>query len=129
VSSICWRQGSFAGNWLWRAEKLWRTCISVTLVLWNRKTASWISKLGSILQCILRTKRVSRTVLQGILVQICWTLLKKGDKEPFGSSLGWTWGLGNHGIRRSNGENVSRCWQNAQWSSLDLDLKILGIIT
>ncbi len=29
---ICWQQGGFAGNWLWRAEKLWRTCLSVTLV-------------------------------------------------------------------------------------------------
>ncbi len=32
VSSICWRQRGFAGNRLWRAEKLWRTCMSVTLV-------------------------------------------------------------------------------------------------
>jgi hypothetical protein len=31
VSSTCWRQWGFAGNWLWRAEKLWRTCMSVTL--------------------------------------------------------------------------------------------------
>jgi hypothetical protein len=29
---FAWQDGGFAGNWLWRAEKLWRTCMSVTLV-------------------------------------------------------------------------------------------------
>jgi hypothetical protein len=32
VSRIYWRRGGFAGNWLWRAENLGRTCMSVTLV-------------------------------------------------------------------------------------------------
>jgi hypothetical protein len=29
---FAWQKGGFAGNLLWRAEKLWRTCMSVTLV-------------------------------------------------------------------------------------------------
>jgi hypothetical protein len=47
VRSICWRQEGFAGNWSWRAKKLWRTCMSVTLVnawgwLWLKRDIGWI---------------------------------------------------------------------------------------
>jgi hypothetical protein len=41
ASSICWRQGGFAGNRIWRAEKLWRTFITVTLVLHLCKRWQW----------------------------------------------------------------------------------------
>jgi hypothetical protein len=33
MNRICWRRGGFAGNGSWRAEKLWRTFMFVTLVL------------------------------------------------------------------------------------------------